>query len=112
MLIWLIAFLAVIEGGFMAFDGWHALMTGDYVTPKTGRHAGELGPWAGVVSKAGIPPRSTTMKLIFALYGSAWIVVIICFALAMPWAWAAMLIAAGGAVWYLPFGTLLSVMFL
>ena len=108
-MIWLIALLAVVEGGWMAFDGWHALTTGDYVTPQKGRHAGQLGPWAGVVSKAGIPPRSSAMKLIFAVYGTAWMVVMICFLLQIHWAWMAMLIAAIGAIWYLPFGTLLSV---
>jgi hypothetical protein len=41
---WLIVALALLEGSWLAFDGAHALITGDYVTPKTGRYAGQLGP--------------------------------------------------------------------
>jgi hypothetical protein len=34
---WLIVALALLEGSWLAFDAAHALITGDYVTPKTGR---------------------------------------------------------------------------
>ncbi len=105
---WVVVALAVFEGGWFAYDGGRALAVGDYVTPKTGRFAGELGPWKHVVEAAGIEPRSTLMKSIFLGYGLAWLAVVVCFALELPWAWAAMLAAAIGAAWYLPFGTLLS----
>lgn len=106
---WLIAILAFLDGGWMLFDGATALTTGDYVTPKTGEYAGQLGPWSKVVEAVGIAPRSTLMKTVFVAYGAAWVVIIVCFLLQMPWAWWAMLVAAIGALWYLPFGTLLSV---
>jgi hypothetical protein len=41
---WLIAALVLLNGGWMAFDGGRALMLGDYVTPRTGQFAGQLGP--------------------------------------------------------------------
>ncbi len=31
---WIVVTLAFVEGGWLAFDGGHALVTGDYVTPK------------------------------------------------------------------------------
>ena len=58
----------------------------------------------------GIEPRSTLMKSIFAVYGTIWLLLIAAFAFNLSWSHWAMLIAAGGAIWYLPFGTLLSVL--
>ncbi len=101
--------LAFVEGSWLTFDGGHALLVGDYVTPRSGQYAGQLGPWAKVVSAIGIEPRSTLMKSIHLVLGLAWIVVMICFALGLPWAWSGMLVCAVLGLWYLPFGTILSV---
>ncbi len=105
----LVLLLALLEGGWLAFDGGRALIVGDYVTPSSGTYAGQLGPWSKLVSAVGIDPRSTLMKSIHLGLGSAWLVVIVCFALRLPWAWWAMLVCAVASLWYLPFGTLLSV---
>lgn len=107
---WVVVALALIEGGWLAFDGAHALVVGDYVTPSSGRHAGQLGPWARVVSAAGIEPRSTLMKSIHLGLGAAWLVVMVCFALGLPWAWSGMLVSAVLGLWYLPFGTVVSLL--
>ncbi len=106
---WIVLLLAFIEGGWLAFDGGRALIVGDYVTPTTGRFAGQLGPWASVVSAVGIEPRSTLMKSIHVLIGVTWLLVMVAFALRADWAWWGMLACAAAALWYLPFGTLLSV---
>ncbi len=66
-MVWAVAVLAVVVAGWFLFDGLYALITGDYVTPKSGEHAGQLGPWSSVVSAVGITPRSTAMKLIFVI---------------------------------------------
>ena len=71
---WLVIALALAEAGWMAFDGIRALVVGDYVTPRSGSYAGQLGPWARLVSAVGIGPRSTLMKAVFAVYGLAWLV--------------------------------------
>ncbi len=105
----LVLLLALLEGGWLAFDGGRALIVGDYVTPNSGTYAGQLGPWSKLVSAVGIDPRSTLMKSIHLGLGSAWLVVIVCFALRLPWAWWGMLVCAVASLWYLPFGTLLSV---
>lgn len=106
--LWIVLVLAVIEAGWLAFDGMHALITGDYVTPQTGRFAGQLGPWAQVVEAIGIAPRSTPMYFIHFGLGVGWLGVAGAFALARPWARHGMLVGAVAALWYLPFGTLLS----
>lgn len=106
---WVIAGLAVIVAGWFVFDGLRAFIVGDYVTPTTGEYAGQLGPWSRLVSAIGIDPRSTLMKSIFVLYGGIWLGIIVCFLLRKPWAPTAMLVAAIGSLWYLPFGTVLGV---
>lgn len=110
LLSWIVVILALIEAGWMAFDGTRALILGDYVTPKTGKYAGQLGPWSKLVTALGIEPRSTLMKSIFTVYGFAWLILMVGFILNISWAWWAMLFAAIFSLWYLPFGTLMSVL--
>lgn len=96
------AVLAFLVGGWMAFDGAHAWVTGDYVTPRSGSHAGQLGPWSLPLRGIGVEPRSALVKTVFLLQGA--------FGLA---AGAAILrgsraaaVAFGiASLWYLPFGT-------
>jgi hypothetical protein len=106
---WVALTLAFLEGGWLALDGGRTLVVGDYLTPRSGQYAGQLGPWAKVVSAVGIQPRSTLMKSIHLILGTVWLVVMICFALRMPWAWSGMLVCAVLGLWYLPFGTPLSI---
>jgi len=106
----MIALLALGEAGYMALDGIRALIVGDYITPGRGRFAGQIGPWSAVVSAIGIAPRSTLMKGIFAAYGLAWLAVIVAYLAGARWAWRAMLLAAVFSLWYLPLGTLFSLL--
>ncbi len=106
---WVVIVLAFVESGWLAFDGGRALIVGDYVTPRSGRFAGQLGPWSKLVSAVGIEPRSTLMKTIHLVIGGAWIAAIIAYAAGAAGAWYAMLICAVAGLWYLPFGTLLSI---
>ena len=97
-----------IEAGWFAFDGTRALIVGEFVTPRSGPYAGQVGPWRHVVQLVGLDPRGTPMKVIFTVYGWAWLLVGVAFAVRAPWSWAAMLVAAAGSLWFLPFGTLCS----
>ena len=108
-LAWVVVVLGLMQGGWLLFDGSRALIVGDYVTPSSGQYAGQLGPWANLVSSAGIEPRSTFMKSVHVGLGALWIGMTIGFMLRMPWAWAGMLVCAVLTLWYLPFGTLFSV---
>ncbi len=107
-----IAALALVEAGYMATDGIRALVVGDYITPRSGRFAGQLGPWSAVVSAVGIPPRSPIMKGSFAVYGVVWLAVIVAYLAGARWAWRAMLLAAVLSLWYLPLGTVISLLVL
>ncbi|MEZ4654716.1 MAG: hypothetical protein R3E12_14320 [Candidatus Eisenbacteria bacterium] len=106
---WIVFALAVVVAGWLAFDGAHAFATGDYVTPKAGTHAGQLGPWSKVVGAIGIEPRSTLMKSVHLGLGLVWLGISLCFALGLPWARTAMLACAVAGLWYLPFGTLFGI---
>lgn len=107
---WLIIVLVIISAGWMVFDGGRALIVGDYVTSKSGKYAGQLGPWAKVVEAVGISPRSTVMKLIFVLYGLAYLIITTAFLLKVSWARWGMIIIALLGLWYLPFGTLINIL--
>lgn len=107
-LAWTVVLLAVNEAGWLAFDGGRALVVGDYVTPAAGEYAGQLGPWAQLASAVGIEPRSTLMKSIHLGLGAGWLLITVALVLRRTWAWWGMLACAVAALWYLPFGTLLS----
>ena len=106
---WVVAGLVILNGGWMGFDGVRALLVGDYVTPRTGRHSGQLGPWSKVVEGIGIGPRSTLMKWIFVGYGAGSLLAMLAFVVDVPGAWWGVLVAAMLGLWYLPFGTLINV---
>jgi hypothetical protein len=104
----LILVLTVIEAGWMAFDGSRALIVGQLITPSSGPHAGQVGPWQHLVRRVGINPTGTAMQIVFAVYGWAWLAVALAFAFRRPGSWTAMLVAATGALWFLPLGTVCS----
>jgi hypothetical protein len=100
-----IILLALVEGLWMGFDGTRALTVGDYVTPRSGARAGELGPWHYIVESVGIAPRSVLMKIIFVAFGLAWLIIAGALLRRVPWAVNAALIGGVLTLWYLPVGT-------
>ena len=98
----------ILNAGWMLFDGARALVVGEYVTPSSGAHAGQLGPWSKVVSAAGIDPQSTLMRCVFVVYGATFLLVLAAFLLGASWAWTGMIVVAVLGLWYLPFGTLIN----
>src|SRR6266581_8278600 len=93
-----IIILALIEGLWMGFDGTRALTVGDYITPRSGARAGELGPWHYVVESVGIAPRSVLMKIIFVAFGLAWLIIAAALVRRIPWAVNSALIGAVSTV--------------
>lgn len=103
----LVLVLALLVGGWLAFDGAHGLVTGDYVTPSSGEHAGQLGPWSQLFEAAGVDPRSRGVMALHLVLGGVWLAVMAGWAARRAWAWRGMLLCAIAGLWYLPFGTLL-----
>ncbi|WP_448624658.1 hypothetical protein [Geodermatophilus sp. URMC 64] len=112
VLTWLTALLCALQGGYLLLDGVRALVVGSYITPRSGEHAGELGPWARLVAAVGIPPESTGMKLAFAVLGLLWLVLALGVVLGASWAWVLGLALAVATLWYLVPGTVLSLLVL
>lgn len=106
---WIIIAAAVVNFGFMVFDGTRGLTKGDYMRPKKGQYAGQLGPWSKVVKTLGLDPESTLMKMIFVGWGIIGLMVTFCFAIDLGWAWKGMLFVNIGSLWYLMPGTVLSI---
>lgn len=105
---WLSLLLIAGIAGWMIYDGTHALIFGNYITPQNGDYAGQLGPWEILVQMVGIDPYSIWMKLIFVFQGLITLTVIVLFLLNKPHAWTGLLIVMLLGMWYLPFGTLIN----
>ena len=104
--------LCAVQGGYMVFDGVRAFVVGSYLTPRSGTHAGELGPWARLVRKVGIQPESAAMKTTFVVLGSGYLVAAVAWALGAAWGpWLGVVLAVG-TLWYLIPGTVISVLVL
>lgn len=95
--------IAVVVGGWLAFDGTHALIRGNYVT-----RGGELGPWSRLIAAAGVNPRSTAVKALHVALGALWLSSAISYAAGLSLSRAALIGCSVLTLWYLPLGTVLS----
>jgi hypothetical protein len=107
---WIIVVLATLNFGYMLFDGGRALISGDYIRPASGAYAGQLGPWSKLVNKIGVDPESTTMKMIFVVWGIIGLVFTACYAMNARWAGNGLLVINILSLWYLVPGTISSVL--
>lgn len=105
---WVVIFLAFLNFGYMVFDGGRALVKGSYITPSSGPHKGELGPWSKLASAIGIAPEGNVMKIIFVLWGIAGLMVTFYFFKDSGRYWSHMLIANILSLWYAGMGTMSS----
>lgn len=109
---WLIVGLVLPTAAWMAFDGAHALLTGDFVTPRSGEYAGQLGPWASLLRSIGLEPRSTGVKLSFLLFGLTYLAALGAFLVRPRRAWVGLVVCAAGALLFVPVGTFTSLIVL
>ena len=109
---WIVLLLALLQGGWLIFDGGRALILGNYVTPRSGPRAGQLGPWARIVSSAGCDPRGTPIKCLHLFLGIAWLTALLLFGFHPALGWWGFLFCALASLWYLPMGTFSSLIIL
>jgi len=107
---WTTAALGAILGLWLALDGLRALVKGDYVTPSSGPHAGQLGPWSQVVRASGLEPRSALVKCLHVVLGLGWIGAAVWYLAGEETACWALLACVVASLWYLPFGTIIGVL--
>jgi hypothetical protein len=89
--------LSWLLGWWMALDGLHQRLWGDYV-----RLGGQLGPWAGLAQAVGIDPQSLGMTFValgLAVVGASFGVV-----LRRRWGYAVALVTSAVCLLYLGFG--------
>ena len=104
----IIAGIAFLIGAWLTFDGTRALVTGNYTTAKSGPHAGQLGPWSRVVAALGIDPIGQPMKYLHVALGVAWLASMLAFVFNPPLGRGMIAISSLCSLWYLPLGTILS----
>jgi hypothetical protein len=98
--------IGLVIGGWMTFDGVRALVVGDFVTPSSGDYAGQLGPWASLLSGLGVDPRSLGAKALHVAGGGLWLAAAVACLRSRRPPPRLLTAAALASLWYLPFGTL------
>ena len=96
-----ILFLAVLNGGWMIFDGIHVIKKGKYFGPA------KPGAWSKIISKCGLDPLSIGPLFIFL--GLMWLFSSASLLLEFQWGYIALLITAISTLWYIKVGTIISI---
>jgi hypothetical protein len=104
MMKYVVIVLSSIQGLWMLIDGVFVLVNGRYIGPE------KPGPWASVVGATGVD----VFKLgpIFVLYGVAWLIFVAALLMDATWARTLGIVLSILTLWYLPFGTVISVIVL
>jgi hypothetical protein len=93
--------LALLNGGWMIFDGCYVLKNGKYFGPPT------PGAWSKIVQRMGINPFS--IGPFFIVLGLLWLISSIGAVTSMPWGWLALLATSLATLWYIKVGTAISI---
>lgn len=109
---WFIVTLALLLGGWLTFDGSRAWIVGDFITPSSGPYAGQLGPWSKVIRALGLEPRGKLVKALHVALGAGWLAAATVFVLRPAAGWWCLAACAVGTLWYLPIGTVISILVL
>lgn len=99
-----ITFLGLLNGVYMLLDGIFVIITGKYIGPE------KPGPWAEIFYKMNV----NVFKLgwLFILYGLLWLVWLYALWTNKDWAYPFGLFISLISLWYLPLGTLISILIL
>ena len=99
-----VSLIALLVGGLMIFDGIHVLRTGKYFGPE------KPGPWSDVVAYIGLDP--FRFGIPFIVLGVLWVLFLSAMLLHQSWGWYAALLTASLTLWYVPVGTILSLLYI
>src|SRR5829696_4066623 len=101
---YLILGISFLNGLWMLIDGIYVMANRKYIGPE------KPGPWASVISWTGVD----VFKLgpLFVLFGIAWLVFVGAIFNDAPWAKSFGIALSVLTLWYLPFGTLISIVVL
>ena len=96
--------LSLINGLWMLVDGIYVLVNGKYIGPE------KPGPWASLLSFTAVD----VFKLgpLFVIFGIAWLAFAGGLLAGAEWARTLGIVLSVATLWYLPFGTLISIIVL
>jgi hypothetical protein len=100
----LLTVLAFINGGYMLADGIYVILKGKYIGPA------KPGPWSDIFNKLGID--AFKLGPVFIAYGLVWLVFAFGLWTSQGWAYWLGLVISFCTLWYLPVGTLISLIIL
>lgn len=100
----IITILGILNGGYMLLDGIFVLFKGKYIGPE------KPGPWSLLFEKLGID----VFKLgpLFIIFGVLWLIWIYSLWTNQQWAFTFGVVICLLTLWYLPIGTLFSLIIL
>jgi len=101
---YLVIGLSLINGLWMLIDGVYVTVNGKYIGPE------KPGPWASVISLTGVDV--FRLGPLFIAFGLGWLVFVVGLLTDSGWARTLGIILSIATLWYLPFGTLISVVIL
>lgn len=99
-----ILLLSLITGLYMLADGIYVLLNGKYIGPE------KPGPWAELFYRMHIDV--FRLGPLFIVFGLLWLIFVSGFGSKRRWAYPMGVIMAIATLWYLPLGTLLSLIVL
>lgn len=94
--------LALLNGGWMLFDGLHVLRKGKYFGPE------KPGAWSKIVARLGIDPFA--IGPVFVVLGLIWLIAGVGLLVSESWAWLALMLTAVATLWYVKVGTVISLL--
>ena len=100
----IVIFMALLNGLWMILDGFHVVLTGKYFGPE------KPGPWSNILSLIGIDPYKFGVP--FIIFGILWLTGIMGLNFHQQWAWILCILISILTLWYIPLGTLFSIIFL
>jgi hypothetical protein len=100
----LITILGFLNGGYMLLDGIYVLLKGKYIGPE------KPGPWANLFYKLGVDV--FRLGPLFIIFGLLWLIWLYSLWAGQSWAYLFGLLLSVVTLWYLPVGTLFSLVIL
>ena len=100
----LILLLALLNGGYMLLDGIFVMLKGKYIGPP------KPGPWANLFYKFDV----NVFKLgpLFIIYGITWLIFVFGLYTNQSWAYTLGIVISILSLWYLPVGSIFSLIIL
>lgn len=100
----LVSLLALLNGGYMLLDGIYVMVKGKYIGPP------KPGPWAELFYPLGVDV--FRLGPLFIFFGLLWLTWLYTLWTRQGWAYTFGVIISIGTLWYLPVGTLFSLIIL